>query len=473
MEVSLVRAVTIKSYKGGLGGFWKFIMMSAFFSESSHDYAKSGINLQLVDGSSRHLWLDLRFVLADEAALHSLYGCKGASGIKCCMLCSNICNVLHKERQIVERDRARVARYSNTPDFDALVLHTSESISAIMAKLELNKALASPDLEELEKLLGWNYLPHGAMADPSFRQRIDPPSRVTFDGMHVFYVNGVFNQCVGRLLWHFRNAKIPLSALEAYAKVWIFPRALGQKSGIAEAFSPDRLASSLKAGTFKATASEGLGVYPILAQFCYSRLHLAAVAPHCQCFLLLARCLGLWQRAARKLSTAAELKDAAVEFLRCYSDLYGPDSMSMVKFHMILHLPIQFDRVLSCWVHERKHKGVKKYANELRNTSWAWDTSVLRDVTSEHLAKLKGMPANHFCGEPRLDHPSRPSRRVLALLQQVFSGDALTFLTAPAAVIGEYREKVSVTDVALLRSGEIAKVLWHVSVQDGSGALFF
>ena len=47
----------------------------------------------------------------------------------------------------------------------------------------------------------------------------------------------------------------------------------------------------------------------------------------------------------------------------------------------------------SCWVLERKHKGVKRYANGLTNSSCPWDRSVLRDVTVGHLEELTN---DHF-----------------------------------------------------------------------------
>ena len=53
MEVVLVRAVTIKVYKGGLSAFWMFIMKSAFFNAGSHDFSTAGITLKLVDNSCK------------------------------------------------------------------------------------------------------------------------------------------------------------------------------------------------------------------------------------------------------------------------------------------------------------------------------------------------------------------------------------------------------------------------------------
>ena len=61
------------------------------------------------------------------------------------------------------------------------------------------------------------------------------------------------------------------------------------------------------------------------------------------------------------------------------------------KFHWLIHLPdelIRFKRLLSCWVHERKHKMVKHYAQNIYNTR-VYERSILSEVTSHHLANLR------------------------------------------------------------------------------------
>jgi hypothetical protein len=61
------------------------------------------------------------------------------------------------------------------------------------------------------------------------------------------------------------------------------------------------------------------------------------------------------------------------------------------KFHWLIHLPdelIRFKRLLTCWVHERKHKMVKRYAQNIYNTR-VYERSILSEVTSHHLANLR------------------------------------------------------------------------------------
>ena len=50
------------------------------FFEPPHDLRTAGLSLQLPDGTRAHLWFELGPVIADEVALHQIYGCKGAGG---------------------------------------------------------------------------------------------------------------------------------------------------------------------------------------------------------------------------------------------------------------------------------------------------------------------------------------------------------------------------------------------------------
>ena len=46
------------------------------------------------------------------------------------------------------------------------------------------------------------------------------------------------------------------------------------------------------------------------------------------------------------------------------------------KFHWLLHFPAwlkRFRTLISCFVRERKHKMVKRYANDMRNTRTNFD----------------------------------------------------------------------------------------------------
>jgi hypothetical protein len=98
------------------------------------------------------------------------------------------------------------------------------------------------------------------------------------------------------------------------------------------------------------------------------------------------------------LVASARLGPACSNDLRLAIDLFlghcvdaGWKNNLHSKFHWLIHLPgelIRFKRLLSCWVHERKHKMVKRYAQNIYNTR-VYERSILSEVTSHHLASLR------------------------------------------------------------------------------------
>jgi hypothetical protein len=86
-----------------------------------------------------------------------------------------------------------------------------------------------------------------------------------------------------------------------------------------------------------------------------------------------------------------ELQVRIERYLQAFKAAFGTDRM-IQKFHFALHLPLmllQFGILLSCFVHERKHKIVKQAAKHMKNTSLDWERSVLNQITSEHFAAFE------------------------------------------------------------------------------------
>eukprot|EP00974_Lingulodinium_polyedra_P015872 1540754-Lingulodinium_polyedra.AAC.1 len=67
-------------------------LVRLFFDPEGHNLQAAGMTLDLNGGSAIRLFLSFGMFLADEAALHMVFMCKGSSGLKPCMLCQNIFN---------------------------------------------------------------------------------------------------------------------------------------------------------------------------------------------------------------------------------------------------------------------------------------------------------------------------------------------------------------------------------------------
>ena len=237
----------------------------------------------------------------------------------------------------------------------------------------------------------------------------------------------------------------------------------------AEALLPSRAKSSWAAGVLKVMASEGLSLTPVLANF-FEALVLTGndeVKAHASCFLKLARIVELLRRSSRGTVAPQVLATAIEEHLAAYKDLYGESSM-IIKFHYCLHLPQQLAEkglLLNCFVHERKHKMPKKFGNEVRNTSYDWDASVMREVTAGRLARMDHHEVG--CYETALIDAHRPSKTLVTKLESVLQlGGDVTFSTATVARLNAY-EKAAKGDVVMYSTDDgrrVGRVEFHASL---------
>ena len=140
-EVLFVRTNLVGTVKGGVSSLMR-ALMNAFFNPSTHDLRRSGVRLDLATGNNLHLWMSLDIIVADESALHSMFGCKGAGGLKPCLLCQNIFN-FKNERGISEGDQGGWVQTHACTDSSKIVLHTPESITAVINRLQRAVAVES------------------------------------------------------------------------------------------------------------------------------------------------------------------------------------------------------------------------------------------------------------------------------------------------------------------------------------------
>ena len=76
-----------------------------------------------------------------------------------------------------------------------------------------------------------------------------------------------------------------------------------------------------------------------------------------------------------------QLQRSVHRFLDRYCEAIGADHMTP-KFHWLLHFPFylrHFGTLVSCYVHERKHRMLKRYCNDIRNTT-VFEHSVLAEA---------------------------------------------------------------------------------------------
>ena len=113
LECLILQSSIRKRNAGGLSAVTAAVIKAFFTGE--HDMRLAGITLVLFNGRSIHIWVRLRIVVADESALHAMHGNMGSSGLKICMLCSNVYNWRTWRPQGASLTRVRTQRGCSWP----------------------------------------------------------------------------------------------------------------------------------------------------------------------------------------------------------------------------------------------------------------------------------------------------------------------------------------------------------------------
>ena len=478
-ECSLVRNSIVKTIDGDMSAVVRAILKKLFFNTEGHDMSKSGIQLECHDNTLMMLFADLSMILADEAALHAIYACKGSSGLKPCLICTHTFNQKNA-RRIVERDPSGNSVDHACASAGKFKFITPSVMAAIVRRLR-SAALTHTNtaLEELQTEIGWKAVAHGIMFDDSTRIKCNPGTVAFYDWSHVFFVNGVFNLTAGLCLRAFWVNGVDFDIMKEYVSSFRWPHGISNID-VADVFSTARMHSTLEKRSLRCTASEGLSLFPVMALFCEMlamRHPSAIVRRHAECFILFAIVAGMVVRSVKGKVCADALLAACQAFLTFFKELHG-DGKVTPKFHYMFHLCfylLRFWFLPNCLVHERKHKGIKRFANAVFNTSIDWDKSVLREFSCLHIERLISFPLMQFSAQAGLQEGKPPSRRMLPVIQRAlgpFPKDQLQ--VARTARVNEF-ERVSVGDVVTIGNATpplIGQVVMHISVRVGVAVEF-
>ena len=415
LELVVVKSNTRQRMRGGLSGLVARCL-TMFFDPDSHNMATAGIHVEL-HGSEEplHIWMDLGAIFGDEAALHSIFCCKGAAGFKPCLLCANVFNTKFVE------ELPHGAVDQTCSDYSQLQLHNERTIQMLQERLANAQELESQDaFKELEIVLGWKLVVGSLLSAHALRHRVSVTTQCFFDWMHCIFVRGVFNYHLINMLKALKKKSYDISWFEQYAMLWVWPSQVGSNIGV-YALSRKKLDASFESGAFKCSASEALSLLPVLANFVFLSMLQhgdADVRNHAECFLLLASMVGMFLGTARRFTTVNGLRAAIDKYLAAYKALYAHDHDMQPKFHFLMHFPDllqRFKYLPACFVLERKHRIIKKYANMVLNVRQNYSASVLREVTANRVSNMPTQTTGKYAVDACLIDPSKPTKE----LQQV------------------------------------------------------
>ena len=267
MTFATLKSSDVTKVRGGMSAVTSE-MLKMLFTGTTFTLDGVGVLVQCGEVSHR-LYASFQCTLCDESSLHQVWQHKGASGVKFCVECRNM--VASSWIGLPGLAPGSFLKPFTDPqayDETGLVRHTRETIFAIIDELAAASAsgISNNALVTIERRLGFTHCPQGILAQPSLRRIIDPTQQNCYDWPHSL-LQGAFPLLVGKIERDLKALGFNMyQALHIYCKNFTWPRRLelkGARGG--EAFSAKRARGSHKHGLFKATQSEVLSVYMIIA----------------------------------------------------------------------------------------------------------------------------------------------------------------------------------------------------------------
>jgi hypothetical protein len=474
--IAAERTDNVKQMSGGIAQVFDEILCF-LFAAGGHTMQHSGVLLELNGGGRVRLWIEL-FMITQDGAAHKMVFCvKGDAGHKFCTECRNLYAV---QSNIIDEDNEPMLTCSLVLR-EEMDFADDEDIRGTVKRLAWY-ALNRPDeLALRSQACGFNHVSKNMLLDPRLDDVLKPITHKAHDWMHAMLIRGVFNVTACLFVKALIHSGVTDAAaqFEAYILAWTLPtRVKLNIARLASIFSANRWKASNKAHALKCMASEALSIYGIMA--CYTQsvfLRAGVCTCQCQAFLHCCNVLDLLLAVPLGYVTEEDLRDAIDDLLKACVAAGWKDRLTP-KFHWLIHLSIELGRfggLLACFVQERKHKVVKRFA-ELHRNNMGYETGILADIVCQHLADL--YPADKFNLKPRLMEPVHQCSDAVASTLRLYLDDVFTegdMRTSRRARVSEF-EVVSIKDVALVQwePGRIVVgVLWYLfACGETTAALF-
>ena len=307
-----------------------------------------------------------------------------------CLKCKNVVLANH---DLVENDNTNyLVDITSITGFD---FATDEDIWQKFERLAALHAAGATKtkLEQMEKAVGLNLLQCGVLGDLDLRRQVGPISTTVYDPMHCIFSNGIASQEM-HLFLKLCNEQLGIGFIdmEQWCAANWKTRKHGDSNAAKAVFSAQREKAS-KDG-FKGIASELLAIFPLVMHFAE-----ALVRPRCPdlmkdalaSFTMLCRAVALLNALKRDSSkinrqSCDRLKNLMAEHLQLFQRAHGSEQVRP-KHHLCQHLADQMfahKMVIDCWPCERKHRGLKRLAGTIDNTSH-FERSLLAKAIEEQV----------------------------------------------------------------------------------------
>ena len=238
---------------------------------------------------------------------------------------------------------------------------------AKIAKLHQSfQTISKGAFEELEKSLGWLYIPSGLMGDG-----MSNPLELTpafYDYMRTLFVNGVYNVEVGGLMGHLKSVGILQGELREFLSSLTWPSSVASKSITGQMVFRKKQEGNVKCS---ASASECVGIYMGIRAFLLIKMPQLQDILQVGSYLALAELIDVLQAVRRGKRRATDLAHSILVYVHAHQQAYS-NTLWVPKFHYLQHIAgtiSHHEVVVGCFVHERKHRVAKKVCRKHQG-SW-------------------------------------------------------------------------------------------------------
>ncbi|CAE7738570.1 unnamed protein product [Symbiodinium sp. CCMP2592] len=454
--LNLTRSSVVNKIQGGLSALTHILVSSESFLN-----LQSGCLLNMPTGERVMFFAKLHTVVADEAALKSMYDFKGSSGTLVCPLCANITSKTHGD--LPANDHSGELHDISCIDSNLFVRRTDNQIFTAQALLARRQPMLSKkDFALLESSMGLNFNPSGVLAHKS----MPLVKCLMWDWMHCYVVSVLLHVEASLLLPLLHVQGATFQVIQSFISEYEWPHNLkNRRREILHLFD-----KRSKPSEFKAGASQCITVYPLLRLFLLThhfdtmddelRRCIRSFMKICMVLDLLLECNRTGNLSADELENAIRAHSQA--FLKAYGEQH-----CIPKFHYSLHLPLMArDRpLISCFTHERKHRQVKQFADNTKKVTDWFEASLFKDVLGRALLDL-----SEHAGfmRPHLKSPkSVTDGALLWHLGQTFGFQTLEHVQS--AMLAEVcpGQTCERGDLVLLKTGSVAEVWLFCRLQHG------
>jgi len=458
--VACTRLTITNELDGQISNLLYEIMTRFFFNLDGPNFFTTGMllpNVPLI------LKAQLGVILGDEPALHDAILCKGHAGLRCCCLCNVVLKKFYKPSM------RRFCAPHTCIKWAKVTEHTDEFVKGLMHRLkECSETETKGKLEHLETIMGFTYVERSLLGTDHLNIGI---TMVMYDWFHTYLNNGLLDVEIGQCMKALKTAGYNSYAdFLAFAQAWKWPKVCGDfYNRLSDLLAPSRVKKYLGSKNAKphlsVDASDLLNILPVLMHFI-----LVEVQPEGACkrkvksLLLCMSVVDMLQAVRAECGVTPEmLRDAIDTHYICYRKTYGVAEVRP-KHHYARHLwrmLEKFDVLISCFVHERHHKVIKRHA-KLRMCTKSYEQGIVEECTLDHIYSLQSPDVWNY----GLQGSHAPKRQLARVLLDLFPSVPLADVRV-ANSIDYARGSISTGDVCTFDDDGnvgVAEVLLHYAV---------